>query len=880
MARASVAGDFVAGLRRALVNTSPRQVGERYLAENDALIRQSRLDNGRTIVNQRAAVYTELVRHWAESQHRRLGYSKPFAVAALGGTGRGEVTPRSDLDFAFLFDDRLEDNPFLTELQRQVLHSNEFADVYGFRFQPLPFPLDGVTRMDGTQLTSFLDVSPVYDPGDLHARFRERIRETYDPFEHFLFLRQAWQRDWQPAADKAEHLDAFDIKNDALRVFLAGIWILGGRQFRHSQEVYAELEDPRDLHAYDFLLRMRCLVHVHRREHHEALATGAHREDRLAFEDFTAFGDWLGGTANEIERFEIANDVRERLLSARRRVGRFAKSVLARELTPGRSVAPDSPLIFRLAGLGRTSLAADAPAIDKSRAALGLLLAAQHYEVPIDPAELDATFRDVGDWLTPVPELSGLFYEEGGSLAASFEFLAQFDGAQERLFPGYARFETSLDARVMKEQQCLRGVLERRKLAVLDEMVEAGRQALGRAVSVRRAADLSDGVKPEIEAAALSPDQLAAVRLALKVKRLPLTDDDCQQRVDESLPLHERFASGFSDIPVDPYFERYRGSCDFTDETLRLATFLVTNRRGFKACVESGLADVQQVENFVKLCGDEATLRSLFVFTCADRSEWEGRKVNPARWFQIDELYLKAMNSLRPGRDPRQRVRSAGFSRPEIAILEDLGPDYYSGAYGHYAMTFGPDLLRLAEQGESAAPRARLLRTGVGQIIGVAARDFRGLAACITGELWAQRINLLQAHLFSARLNGLGLDFFHLAPSTQPVGAESLRAIETAIRERRHTSDDETARRTRLDTGRTSLLEYRPGVSLLRHETEVDSGGLVYSLAYHVYRHLGANIFALDARTTRRGAYVSIYLGLPDDIDLPTAAQIVERKFR
>ena len=46
-----------------------------------------------------------------------------------------------------------------------------------------------------------------------------------------------------------------------------------------------------------------------------------------------------------------------------------------------------------------------------------------------------------------------------------------------------------------------------------------------------------------------------------------------------------------------------------------------------------------------------------------------------------------------------------------------------------------------------------------------------------------------------------------------------------------------------------------------------DTGGLVYALAYHVFRHLGANIFALDAQTTRHGAFASIYLGLPPGLD-------------
>jgi len=75
------------------------------------------LGGGREIAAERTAIYTTLVRDWAEEQRQTLGYHKPFAVVALGGTGRAEMAPFSDNDFAFLFDDALEGNPFLLELR-------------------------------------------------------------------------------------------------------------------------------------------------------------------------------------------------------------------------------------------------------------------------------------------------------------------------------------------------------------------------------------------------------------------------------------------------------------------------------------------------------------------------------------------------------------------------------------------------------------------------------------------------------------------------------------------------------------------------------------------------------------------------------------------
>ena len=103
----------------------PLAAFQSLLAANNAWIRESELDNGREIAAQRTAIYTAQVGVWAAEQHRNFGYSRPFAVVALGGTGRGEMAPCSDTDFAFLFDDAIEGNRFLLHLQH-LLHSRKF----------------------------------------------------------------------------------------------------------------------------------------------------------------------------------------------------------------------------------------------------------------------------------------------------------------------------------------------------------------------------------------------------------------------------------------------------------------------------------------------------------------------------------------------------------------------------------------------------------------------------------------------------------------------------------------------------------------------------------------------------------------------------------
>ena len=855
----------------------PLEAYRRLIAENDALIRGAELDNGRAIATARTAIYTALVGAWAEEQRRVLGYEKSFAVVALGGTGRAEITPYSDLDFAFLFDEALEGNQFLLELQRQTLHTGEFAARHGFGFTALPFELDDVPSLAEKQLNSFLDLRPVFDPDGLAERCRERIRATYDSFEHFLHLRNFWKDQWESATTGSERLDRFDIKNDGLRVFLGGIWTLAGKAFTHSHEVYRAIDDPRDLQAYDFLLRIRAWVHSRRPAGGHADASGNHPEDILRFEDSVSFGEMLGPESDEGARFEFADAVRSRLLSARRRVAVFARAVIERELRDGRVVAPGNPIIYGSGGLFHATSGQGRTPVEKSRAALSLLLASQRYDVPIDPYELHATFRNAGDWLVPVPELAELFHERRGSLADSFEFLSQLDGAEDRLFPGYAKFESSLDGRVLSEKRSLRGALERQKMRVLELYVTTGAERVAGAVSVEKLMTSEEGATTAIQAALLDADHLAAVKLALKTKRLPVVPRDERVRADAARPLHERLASGCSGVPLAEYFAPYAG-CGFAPATLELAAFLVANRRAFKERAEAGWNDRQMVADFARLCGDEQRLRALFVFTCADRSEWESATSEPVRWWNIRELYSKGMETFRPRQDGTGALRAAGFGEEELTVLRDFGEDFFGGLYRLHAIRFGAHLVALSDWNVFVGPKAAIIRDGTSTMLGVATRDYRGLAAVISGALWHSGVELRQAHLFSAMFRGLALDFFHLAPGEKPLPPELSKIVEQAIRAERHIAESDEENLPRIE-GRCTLTESRAGQYCLRFETTRPTGGLIYALTYKVFRHLRGNIYGLTASTARGSAYLSIYHSLPADLGFEEATAIVSERF-
>jgi hypothetical protein len=846
----------------------PLAAYRQLMAENDALIRMPVLDNGRAITQARTAVYLEIIAGWARRQQQVLGYDRPFAVVATGGTGRGEVTPCSDRDVVVLFEGRvqgeIQHDAFFKELKRQTSHTGEFEKEHGFSLDLTPCGLDDAPEVSGKELNAFLDMAPVYDPCGLEPRFRERLRGSCDVFEHFLHIRANWQDQWAVAGGEAERMDRFDIKNDGLRVFLGGAWILALESFRHNREVREEVaaEEPGVLEAYDFLLRLRCWQHLRHAPGRLADHLGNHKEDVMGFEGFLALGDMLGPDANERARFEYANEVRARILSARRRLAAFSQGVIERELTVGRRTAPGSLVVLRRGGLSHHPLAPNATPERRSDAAISLLSQAQHYELPVDPAEMHGTFRGAREWLTPVPSFARLFTEERGSLASTFEFLSHVDGAMERLFPGYSAFESSLDERVMEGRKWTRGVMERQKMQDLENLLKEG------AAKVRLGGQMASDSRLDSGLAAVRLDgtHIAAVKLALKTKRLPVTPADIAARENPDLPWHERFASGLSGVPLEDYFSRWEESHGFSAITLEVTRFLIAHRRAFKERARLGSNPPEVVDEFVKLCGTPEKLRALFVFTHADRMRWEPPEEDPVRWFNSLELYDKCLRAFRQDTDPAHRILGTqGHEADDLEILRDFGPDFFSGIYGRHAVKFSSHLLRLAGDAPGVGPKTELIHEGPSDILTVAARDWRGLAACISGELWRLGIPLRQAHLFSASQHGLALDFFHVQLDGTLAPRDLAAAVEAAIIERQHLDDRETSSLTPL-SGTLTLTQTRPGEYRLRFESLHDEPGQVYALCWRAWRHLEANIHGLISQGTRAGSFIALDLTLPSNL--------------
>ena len=839
-----------------------KSVFQRLIAANNARLQSIDFADTREVLAERTTIYTTMIADWAREQKSALAYERPFAIVALGGTGREEMSPRSDMDVAFLFDDELEGNEFLIELQRQTVHGNDFDNAFGFKIMPLPFSFDAKSPPTGKDLNAFLDMRPIFDPSGLAPAFREWLRGRCDPFFHFLYARGFWTEQSANAL-ALEKMGCFDIKSDALRIFQAAVWMLGAQGFLHSHAIYRDLVDEKDMAAYYFLSRMRSWLHLLRPVTNEKTGTmGRHPEDILKLKDFSLFGSLLGREANCEKRAAFCSDLLSGLLSARRRIASFARSVVERELRDGRAIRHGSPVVLGHGGLRHTLSARARTANAKSRAAFDLLLQSQRHGLPIDAGEFQSTFLGADEWIERVPDVGSLFYETRGSLADTFVFIAQIDGAEERLFPGRARFEASL-LESTRDGKCELAITdESRKLRELERFI-----AEGRTLDVTKAhVDWAAVASPAAVANILDGDHLAAVKLALKTMHLPVT---------KSL----KHRSGFSGIPVAAYYNRFAIELGFTPETVSATEFIVEQQDALREHAAVGWADEENVRKLLAVCKTEQRLHALFLFTCSDAVEWRDSNHASARWFVIHELYIKSVEFLRwTNPDPLSVLMSAGFAPEDVRILCDFGADFFGGLYRRHINRFGSDLVRLATSADmEAPPKAAIVREGTSLILGVAAKDFPGLAACICGALLNHRVAFEQAHFFSSINHRLALDFFHLSADGRKLPGNLPNLIEDAIAGRFQVGVPDLPS---LGKALVDLQEPRPRHFRARCTVEGEKAGmLIYALCLKLHLHLQANIYGLVANASASGATITIHHSLPSGTTLEDALVIVRDLF-
>lgn len=210
----------------------------------------------------------------ARREHPRT-LRKGYAIIALGGYGRGQLNPKSDIDLLFLFDNVKKGDP----LTRAVLHT-----LWDLRFE-VGYSTRSIAdcvqagQEDVESLTAMLESRFLAGDRDLHARFESTMTTQFTGRKARAFVEQKIEERVQRTSRSSVQLQEPNIKENpgGLRDAHTAGWILMARRNRRAPEGFLEehLLSKRNYAAYvealGFVLRVRNELHFHTGKKHDIL---------------------------------------------------------------------------------------------------------------------------------------------------------------------------------------------------------------------------------------------------------------------------------------------------------------------------------------------------------------------------------------------------------------------------------------------------------------------------------------------------------------------------------------------------------------------------------------------------------------------------------
>ena len=237
--------------------------------------------SGREICAGRAAMLDALLRHLWNSAKGSLSAQAqkefpPLSLVAIGGYGRAELNPHSDIDFMFLHDGQIAVDkplPYLSRLIDGVLYP--LWDV-GLKVGHSVRSIDDcvkVANADMQSKTSLIEARLIAGDEALFKKFQKSlVAKCVDGFEEkYIALRLEDQAARRAKFGNSACMQEPNLKNGCggLRDFQNLLWMAffkyRARSLRELErkEFVGETERKQLEAAYDFLLRVRTELHYH-----------------------------------------------------------------------------------------------------------------------------------------------------------------------------------------------------------------------------------------------------------------------------------------------------------------------------------------------------------------------------------------------------------------------------------------------------------------------------------------------------------------------------------------------------------------------------------------------------------------------------------------
>lgn len=788
----------------------PQKTLEAHLLINNSKILTSA--DAWEIVQERTTIMDALIKHQLRSTAQKvIGYDPVekgefpfrFGFFAVGGYGRGELSPNSDVDVRLVIDSPSpKGNPLASEYAHDATYT--FPDKYGLLIDTQVHNLSDIQGFMPRDLNAFLDMRLLYGEGDLLPDIRAALRQQGNLSGLFLHNWRLLEELKAKHPQSFEEVQEFNIKYGigGLRHYHAALWLEAAKSFKGSKELSTHKnlgESTRN--SVGMLLKTRAWLNLERilagtpdiEKRAGTLLRGSHsnKADTLKFSDFQ----------------ELGPSAREKLLAARREICRFAESQMKASLWKGHPLTPDLLLTYEGLHIRPKSIRkAGKNPTEKTHAFFDLVRTAQMNGLTINNAVQPHFYAGAHQWIRPDPLFGRLFYDSG-LRSKSLRYLANRYVLQ-KILPGFASLEASMHSHEHRAHYLTRAGFALQKIETRERLT--GEQSPA----------------PQInqEYTLLSPDDAAAVDLALLIKHIPKSSA----------------SRGVTHHTLSEYLELMK-DLSFSTETLETAHFLVEAHPlvSYEALSRS-LNTPLRVNELAAIAQSPQRLRSLYIFAHSDYGLIDGKDF--PLWNDLRELYQKTMNVLE-GKPEEAAYEVNRFDQLGRDLLEDLGPDFRSGRYRDTVNFWISALSKVQKSGNSIVQPF----SHQDNMIGVACQDYRGLLAVITGALYKSGADVTQVHAYSLSQHHLALDMFEYASREKPK-VDITQRIKSAIDSKNMINEDPSH----------ILSMAQRTVSIHYHPESFSPEAHHYTLEYRAAQNVPGTMYALTRILYERGQ-ASIY---------------------
>jgi len=688
-------------------------------------------------------------------------------VVGLGGYGRGELNPDSDIDLLFLYPWKV--NPYVETIAETILYALWDAGLQVGHALRNPRECARLAARDLKVKTAVLDARQVAGDETLFRDFDAAMLTevwAHSPADFFREKLAESNERHQRAGDSVYLLQPqMKEGKGGLRDLHTALWMakvkFKVRNFRDLVPLgVASERDVQDLEgALDFLLRLRNAMHLATNAHQDQLTFDL--QERLAPE--MGFPD-AGGGVETFMRTYYAHATT---------VNRFADEIIARCMQgpePYRGIAPLTRVIrdgMRI--VGRTLAVTGRELFVREPSALVAVFAeAQRHEVELAPAT-QALVRESAGLLGPhraEPEVAAAFLAVLRGKARVYETLVEMHklGVLNQVIPEFAR----MDCLVTRDPFHIYTVDQHSLMGVRElERLRAGEFAT---VLPHVTQVMHEAPRPEL--------------LFLGMMFHDVGKGHGHDHSGRGAVMMREIA-GRLGLDVDD-----AAACEFLVQHHLLMSHLAQRR---------DVHDDQLVADFCRQVGTVENLQRLYLLTYADL-----RAVAPGVWTNwrdslITELYVRAREFFDKGlfevEDRAARVRrirgrvvaaTPPRERTDVEALLDTMPDGYVLSTPEELIPAHADLRRRLVERE-AAGEAPVVVTHVAHFaerdyseLAVCTRDRPGLFSMLSGVLAAHGMNILAARITTSR-DGVALDAFRLSYVDAADDAERWERVERTL---------------------------------------------------------------------------------------------------